>query len=95
MSIYAPTRSTWAGAYRDEIPSRERPPVVRAEPYIGRLHLALPGFEIDWVLRQDQRDMRRFYALDLAGNRHAHHSPREMLREVVLPLVPVYAGRRF
>lgn len=53
MSIYAPTRGTWAGAYRDEIPSRERPAVARTEPYTGRLHIALPGFEIDWVLRQD------------------------------------------
>lgn len=88
------SRTTWAGCHRDEIPSRERPPVVRVEPYLGRLHIALPGWELDWVLRQDQRDMRRFYALAFDGTRHGHHSPRQLIRQVVLPLVPMYAGRQ-
>ena len=49
---------------------------MRAEPYIGRLHIALPGWEIEWALRQDQRDMRRFYALDLDGHRLGHSAYR-------------------
>lgn len=94
-TYYTPTRSTWAGGDRADIPSREREPWARPEPYIGRLHLALPGCSIEWVLRQDVRDMRRFRALDLDGNLLAHAAPRELIRETLLPLVPVYAGRRY
>ena len=75
------------GSERSDIPSRER---YQPTPYIGRLLIALPGYAIDWTLRQDMRDMRRFYALDADGNRHAHAAPKELLRGVAL-LVPRYS----
>ena len=90
---YGPGRATWAGSYRDEIPSRERPAYVRQEPYIGRLLIDLPGFAMDWTLRQDMRDERRFYAVDLDGAKHEHAAPRELMRRVAL-LVPIYSGKR-
>ena len=89
---YGPGRATWAGDCRDDIPSRQHAPYQRPEPFIGRIMIALPGFDLDWTLRQDMRDMRRFRAVDLDGIVHAHRAPREMLREDVLRLVPVYAG---
>jgi hypothetical protein len=94
LSLYAPPCGRWAGAYRDEIPSRQHAPYVRPEPYIGRVLIDLPGCSIDWALRQDMRDMRRFRALDLDGALLAHAAPRELIREHLLPLVPVYSGRR-
>jgi hypothetical protein len=89
---YGRSRATWAGCYRDEIPSRERSPYSRPEPYIGRLMIDLPGYSLEWTLRQDMRDMRRFRGIDLDGVTHTHHAPRELLRHVAL-LVPVYSGR--
>lgn len=91
-TYYGPGRATWAGSYRNEIPSRERGPYVRPEPYLGRLLIDLPGFALEWTLRQDMRDMRRFRGIDLDGTVHAHHAPRELLRHVS-GLVPVYSGR--
>ena len=84
-------RSTWAGCYRDEIPSRERAPVVRPERFVGLVHIELPGFSLQWSLPQDMRDMRRFRALDLDGIQQAHAAPREMMRHLVL-IVPSYHG---
>jgi hypothetical protein len=88
-SYYAPS-TRHNGGERSDIPSRERHPYQRQEPYIGRLLIELPGFSIDWTLRQDMRDMRRFYALDAEGARHGHAAPKELLRCVAL-LVPRYS----
>lgn len=71
--------------------SRDRGPYTRPQPYMGRLLIDLPGYTLDWTLRQDMRDMRRFYGIDLAGERMAHAAPRELLRQVAL-IVPRYAA---
>ena len=66
-----------------------------ARQYLGRLLIDLPGFSLDWTLRQDMRDMRRFRAVDLSGVTHEHCAPAEMLRRVAL-IVPHYgSARRF
>lgn len=90
---YGYARNTWAGSYRDEIPSREREPYQRPERFIGRVLVVLPFFELDWTLPQDMRDMRRFRALDLAGVQQAHAAPRELMRHLAT-VVPTYAGKR-
>jgi hypothetical protein len=90
---YGHARSTWAGCHRSEIPSRHRGEWVAPSPFIGALRIILPGFDLDWSLRQDMRDVRRFYALDLDGNRHAHAAPRELMHELAR-VVPRYSGAR-
>lgn len=89
---YGRRRETWAGCYRDEIPSRDRGLWEPPQPYIGRLLIALPGFDLDWTLRQDTRDMRRFWALYYDGGRRGHAAPKELLRQVAL-IVPTYSVR--
>ncbi len=89
---FAHNRSTWAGSYRDEIPSRERGLVVRPEQFIGLLRIELPGYSLNWTLLQDMRDMRRFRAVDLEGIQKAHAAPREMMRQLAL-VVPHYGAR--
>lgn len=79
----------WLDHYRTATPKREREPYQRPEPFIGRLLLIVPGFTLDWTLRQDMRDLRRFYAIDLDGNRQDHAAPKELVRNVAL-LVPRY-----
>ncbi len=88
-SYYAPSKRH-NGSERSDILSREREPYTRPLPYIGRLLIALPGYSIDWTLRQDMRDMRRFYALSANGERMGHAAPKELLRSVAL-LVPRYS----
>jgi hypothetical protein len=90
---YGHARATWAGSYRDEIPSREREPYQRPERFIGRVLVVLPFFDLDLTLQQDMRDMRRFRAVDLDGVEHAHAAPRELMRHLAT-LVPVYGGQR-
>lgn len=90
---YGHARYTWAGSYRDEIPSRERGPCARPERFIGRILVELPHFSLDWTLQQDMRDMRRFRAVDLDGIQHAHAAPRELMRQLA-GVVPVYSGVR-
>lgn len=90
---YGHARATWAGSYRDEIPSRERDPYERPTRFIGRVLVVLPFFELDWTLPQDMRDMRRFRAIDLDGKEHAHAAPRELMRHLAT-VVPTYAGAR-
>lgn len=89
---YGHERRTWAGCYRDEIPSREYLPYTKPEQFIGLCRIILPGYEIDWTLRQDMRDPRRFRAVDLGGVLQAHAAPRELMRRLAT-LVPVYSGR--
>jgi len=55
---------------------------TRPEPFIGRLALIAPGISIEWTLRQDMRDMRRFHALDLDGQSHGHATPKELLHRL-------------
>jgi hypothetical protein len=93
MIRYGHNRATWAGSYRDEIPSREREAYTRPERFIGRVLVVLPFFELDLTLQQDMRDMRRFRALDLDGVQQAHAAPRELMRRLAT-VVPVYSGRR-
>lgn len=90
---YGHNRSTWAGCHRSEIPSRERGAWVAPEPFIGSVRIILPGFALDWTLRQDMRDPRRFYALDLDGAAHAHAAPRELMHALA-KVVPRYSGQR-
>jgi hypothetical protein len=90
---YGRRRDTWAGCYREDIPSRERAVWEPPQPHLGRLLIALPGFSLDWTLRQDMRDMRRFRALDFDGLLHGHAAPKELLRQVAL-IVPTYCGAR-
>lgn len=89
MIQFRRNRTTWAGSDRCDIPSRARP-YARQDQYVGRLLINLPGYSLDWTLRQDMRDMRRFRALDLAGMEFAHAAPKELLRQVAL-LVPRYS----
>ena len=89
---YGTARRTWAGDYRDEIQSRQRPAYVRPTLYLGRLLLDLPGCRIDWTLHQDSRDLRRFRAVDLDGIQHEHCAPREMMRRLAT-VVPMYSAR--
>ncbi len=93
MLRYGHSRQTWAGDYRDEIPSRARGAYVKPQPYLGRVLVDLPFFSLEWALRQDMRDMRRFRALDLDGIEQAHATPRELMRHLAT-LVPVYHGQR-
>ena len=86
---YGHNRATWAGSYRDEIPSRERGPVESWQPYLGRILIDLPGYALDLTLHQDRRDPRRFRAVDLAGAVQAHAAPRELMRQLAL-VVPHY-----
>ena len=71
----------------------EREPFVPYEPFLGRLHLVLPGYTLDWTLHQDRRDLRRFRAVDLDGVRQLHCAPPEMLRRAAL-IVPHYSAVR-
>lgn len=48
---------------------------------------------MNWTLRQDMRDMRRFYVLDLDGELHMHAAPPEMMRKLAL-IVPHYSAPR-
>ena len=89
---YGHNRTTWAGSYRDEIPSRERGPVTRPVQFLGLLRLELPGYSLNLTLPQDMRDPRRFRAVDLDGMQHAHAAPRELLRQLAL-IVPHYGAR--
>lgn len=82
------------GSPRDEIDSRERDPWERPQQYLGRLMIDLPGYSLDWVLRQDMRDMRRFRCVDLDGIVQQHAAPRELLRRVAL-IVPHYSGAAY
>ena len=84
-------RTTWAGSNRDEIPSRYRAPAEQRDRFMGLLHIELPGCSINWTLAQDQRDLRRFRAVDLEGIQHQHCAPRELLRRLALD-VPRYSG---
>ena len=93
MIHYGRSRATWAGSYRDEIPSREREPYEQPTRFIGRVLVVLPFFELDWTLPQDMRDMRRFRAIDLDGKEQAHAAPRELMRHLAT-VVPTYAGAR-
>mgnify|MGYP000320645424 CR=1 FL=1 len=93
MIRYGHARATWAGSYRDEIPSRERAAYVAPERFIGMVHIELPHFSLNWTLGQDMRDMRRFRAIDLDGIQHAHYAPRELMRHLAT-VVPVYSGAR-
>lgn len=86
-------RNTWAGSYRDEIPSREREAHQRPERFIGRVLVVLPFFELDLTLHQDMRDMRRFRAIDLDGKQYVHAAPRELMRHLAT-VVPLYSGQR-
>lgn len=70
-----------------------REPYQRPQPYIGLLRLDLPGYSLDWTLRQDLRDMRRFRAVDLDGIQRDHCAPAEMLRRLAL-VVPHYSAPR-
>lgn len=72
----------------------EREEYRRPQQYLGRLLIDLPGFALDWTLRQDMRDMRRFRAVDLDGIAHAHAAPAELLRKVAL-IVPHYSSVRY
>lgn len=91
MSALRYARSTWQGCERSEIPSRERAP--QPERFIGSCRIILPDFDLNWTLRQDMRDPRRFYALDLDGKLHAHAAPRELMRDLAL-IVPHYTSPR-
>ena len=90
---YGDQRKTWHGVPRVDIEDRERPPVEEWQPFVGLIQIRLPFFDLDWTLRQDSRDPRRFRALDLEGNLHAHAAPRELMRQMAL-IVPQYSGRR-
>ena len=48
----------------------------------GRLLLIVPGMDIDWTLIPDRRDVRRWYAVDIDGKRHAHAAWPSILRDL-------------
>ena len=60
---------------------------------LGRLLLIVPGISIDWTLVPDRRDVRRWWAVDLAGQRVAHAAWPTMLRELAAGQ-PQAMGRR-
>ena len=72
--------------HRDDLPVEL---YARQVQFIGLLHLELPGYSLNWTLRQDMRDPRRFAALDLGGILHGHAAPKELLRQTAL-IVPTY-----
>jgi hypothetical protein len=59
----------------------------------GRLLLIVPGVNIDWTLIPDRRDVRRWYAVDLDGTRHAHAAWPTIMR-MVAHGQPQALGRR-
>ncbi len=63
---------------------------MSSDPYIGRMLIDLPHCALDLTLRQDRRDQRRFYAVDLGGRVVAHAAPRELMRDVAR-LLPIYS----
>jgi hypothetical protein len=48
----------------------------------GLLVLEVPGLSINWTLRPDKRDVRRWRAVDLAGVVQAHAAWPRMLRDL-------------
>lgn len=48
----------------------------------GRLLLIVPGVDIDWTLVPDKRDVRRWRAVDLSGDVHAHAAWPTILRDL-------------
>ena len=76
---------------RSELPSRSEPrDDVRP---LGRLVLAVPGLDLDWTLRPDRRDVRRWYAVDMDGKARAHAAWPTILRELASGQ-PQALGRR-
>ncbi len=76
--IYLP--SGYAPIDRSQI-LRRSDPRDDARP-LGRLLLDVPGVSIDWTLRPDRRDVRRWYAVDQGGDVQAHAAWPSMLREL-------------
>ena len=90
---YGDQRKTWHGMPRCEILTRQHPPYERPQPFLARICIVLPGFDLEWTGHQDMRDMRRFRWVDMDGALHEHAAPRETMRALSL-IVPRYSGRR-
>jgi hypothetical protein len=89
MSIYIP--SDYGPITRADISSRHDPR-DDCRP-LGRLLLDVPGLSVDWTLRPDRRDVRRWYAVDQLGRVQAHSAWPSMLRELASGQ-PQALGRR-
>ena len=60
---------------------------------IGRILIDCGSTHIDWTLRPDRRDVRRWYAVDPAGNVVAHAACASILRMIAASM-PRALGRR-
>ena len=78
MQHYLP--AGYAPIDRSQIPSRSNLRDDMRAP--GRLLLIVPGVDIDWTLIPDRRDVRRWWAVDLDGTRHAHAAWPSILRDL-------------
>ena len=76
---------------RSDIPSRADPRDDMRRP--GRILIDVPGLSIDWILKPDSRDVRRWRAVDLAGVEHMHAAWPTILREIAKGQ-PQALGRR-
>lgn len=89
MSIYLPP--SYGPIVRADIQSRH---ALRDDCRpLGRLLLDVPGLSVDWTLRPDRRDVRRWYAVDQLGSVQAHSAWPAMLRELAAGQ-PQALGRR-
>lgn len=76
---------------RSEILSRNSPrDDVRP---LGLIHVEFLGLSINWTLRPDLRDVRRYRAFDIAGILQAHAAGPTLLRDLAAG-VPQALGRR-
>ena len=76
---------------RSEIVSRSDPR-DDARP-LGLIHVEFLGLSVNWTLRPDPRDVRRYRAFDLAGIFQAHAAGPTLLR-CLAASVPQALGRR-
>lgn len=74
-------RTQWhAPIDRSDIASRSDPRDDLRE--VGRIHIVAGHINIDWTLRPDRRDVRRWYAVDLSGIVRAHAAAPTILRDI-------------
>lgn len=76
---------------RAQIPSRSNARDDARAP--GLLVLEVPGLSINWTLKPDSRDVRRWWAADMAGAVQAHGAWPQILRGIARHQ-PQAIGRR-
>ena len=62
---------------------------------IGRILIDCGSTHIDWTLRPDRRDVRRWYAVDPAGNVVAHAACASILRMIAASMSRALGRRQW